>query len=740
MHKITKGLKKKKKGKKSKHKEEELFKPEELEAYRREHQQVNETSEEASASAENEEWKKFNALTAGIDTILKKTQGDLDRIKSTSFFQRVPPPSEVKKKKEEERIRVAELEQQKQEEKKSESFAPEAAIVQVSESESEDEEEDDIFDTGYIDAIASGEVKLVHIPDSPQEELEGDDPFDTSIAERAILGPSVDKREETFDENSNATQEIKVHDTSSQNKVTLLDDDAPSDLLNTPIDLSQNLQLQLATTPVHKEAQEAPPTQFNILEEFDNAAKKAAEDDEDDEFALLAAESLNKKAVVNAVPVRSECGFGFGTEKESWSAFGEAKTSDQIDDEFIIEDDPFDTTFAENILPGKAELKIIEDEILNTTEEPIQNKVSIQIVNPVGQQESFTVGDRVSEQRLNLIQPHHRDLLGGSSTDLSKLGDQPLQPKETVDQDYIEYCDPFDTSLVETAKLPGQTELKFLERELLGEIKQSLNDDTDFNPRIDEDSTERQQNRKVSFDLPLDQHQNLLETGVKIAKPLTPYYIRENSIPEIEEIVDPFDTSFVCEVAPGKAELKLIENELFEKDTILDSNFDPRDDKQVAVAKVVETIQGIVNPACLNTEKKVIKTLDLLVDDHDVQAKVLTPATEKAGFDDYVDPFDTSIACNILPGKTELKLIESELINQEPPKIYNLDAVLKTQLVEEKDFFEENDQTDVNVKTLTPILDRKSELDSDIDPFDTSIASNIGLGKTELKILESELI
>jgi len=35
MHKLAKGLKKKKKGKKSKHKEEELFKPEELEAYRR---------------------------------------------------------------------------------------------------------------------------------------------------------------------------------------------------------------------------------------------------------------------------------------------------------------------------------------------------------------------------------------------------------------------------------------------------------------------------------------------------------------------------------------------------------------------------------------------------------------------------------------------------------------------------------------------------------------------------------
>lgn len=84
MHKITKGLKKKKKGKKSKHKEDELFKPEELEAYRKEHQQQQEqeqqvqqqsANKEGAKPGENEEWKKFNALTAGIDNILKKTQG-----------------------------------------------------------------------------------------------------------------------------------------------------------------------------------------------------------------------------------------------------------------------------------------------------------------------------------------------------------------------------------------------------------------------------------------------------------------------------------------------------------------------------------------------------------------------------------------------------------------------------------------------------------------------------------------
>lgn len=89
MHKITKGLKKKKKGKK-KAKEQELFDEAELERYRREHQEgaSGEASAPAKTHTDNEEWSRFNALTQGVDSILKKTQGDLDRIKSTSFFQR----------------------------------------------------------------------------------------------------------------------------------------------------------------------------------------------------------------------------------------------------------------------------------------------------------------------------------------------------------------------------------------------------------------------------------------------------------------------------------------------------------------------------------------------------------------------------------------------------------------------------------------------------------------------------
>lgn len=184
MHKITKGLKKKKKGKKSKKGEDELFKPEELENYRREHQ-----SSSAEPAVQNEEWKKFIALTSEVDDILKKTQGDLDRIKSTSFFQRKPTESEVKKLEEAKEQEAVEQER----EVKLESPPQPCGIVELSESESEEEENDTVFDTNYIDVIASGEVKLAYIPESPTEQP-GDDPFDTSIAERAILGPEVERK------------------------------------------------------------------------------------------------------------------------------------------------------------------------------------------------------------------------------------------------------------------------------------------------------------------------------------------------------------------------------------------------------------------------------------------------------------------------------------------------------------------------------------------------------------------
>lgn len=184
-------MKKKKKGKKSKkNKEEELFKPEELEAYRQ-----KQAEKEAAGGANDDEWKKFQALTSDIDNVLKKTQGDLDRIKSTSFFQRKPTPSEVKKAEEQAAAEQAQLQKELEESDPNKLALPNAGVVELSETESEEEEEDDIFDTSFVDAVESGEVKLAYIPESPTaDELDGDDPFDTSYAERAILGPAYERK------------------------------------------------------------------------------------------------------------------------------------------------------------------------------------------------------------------------------------------------------------------------------------------------------------------------------------------------------------------------------------------------------------------------------------------------------------------------------------------------------------------------------------------------------------------
>lgn len=361
--------------------------------------------------------------------------GDLDRIKSTSFFQRVPPPSEIKK--------------QEEKEVKEEEPIPEPkpqlepGIVPVSESESEEEEEeDDIFDTAYIDAIATGEVKLAYIPESPTEQAEGDDPFDTTIAERAILGPAVERKGKklvpigaavevltgrvqaptcatkrpistkrqilkeqnlllgSFDDNANSITNT-VPD--SPPKKTLLDEDEPIPLSDEPVDLSKTLhQIPVQTPPKEKDNKNE-----DILAEFD-VIKKKEDIDDDDEFALLAAESLCKTL---ATPALSSAPLTNGTVEElsNWKPF------DETQEECGDEDDPFDTKFAENILPGKAELKIIEEEILSADVDfnprvsdkfnEIISKVSIQVTDPGGQRESISSLDRVSGKCYTKIYP-----------------------------------------------------------------------------------------------------------------------------------------------------------------------------------------------------------------------------------------------------------------------------------------------------------------------------------------------
>lgn len=353
----------------------------------------------------------------------------------------------------------------------------------------------------------------------------------------------------------------------------------------------------------------------------------------------------------------------------------------------------------------------------------------------------------------NLLVERQKDLLGGSTSDLSTLSQTPILPVQES-KDLGDDFDPFDTSAVTNLVQPKETELKFLEKELLADssLKHSLSD-PDFDPRAEEpqkeetteksasalpvfevassdpafDSARRKsslslnlQQKSVAFLVPDKDLLGLDNEGGKIQKPLTPYYSAE-TIPEKEDIEDPFDTSFVPESKPTKVELNLLEQDLLKSSTLTrslsDPDFDPR----------AEEDQEVALPQTNNS--------DLLAVEDQINIKVLTPAQESCAVAEEVkpsfdDPFDTStVAANILPGKTELKLIENELLPAATPVEI---AVLDTQT--------DAQELGLGDKVLTPQIPSVDlESPKEIDPFDTSFAENLAPGKTEIKILETEL-
>lgn len=330
------------------------------------------------------------------------------------------------------------------------------------------------------------------------------------------------------------------------------------------------------------------------------------------------------------------------------------------------------------------------------------------------------------------------DLLSSSHGDLASIA--PTLAPSAQEQEEEEEIDPFDTSAVDKLVAPGKTELKYLEKELLEEKKkqESLSDD-DFDPRAEEEEPRpsvealRQRKSSLSLHIPGSSAASKLvsfsvaspdllkvdsDASNRNQKPLTPYY-RESSHSLEEEIAeDPFDTSFVPAIAPTSVELDLIEKEILTKPqavltvkhSLSDPDFDPR---------------------AVTPEPPKEKTdLFLAPDNH--ESKVLTPRAKDATPEEVdVDPFDTSIANNIVPGTIELKLLEDELIEKKPEAPPPTDILSDTQ------------DNSIYGKILTPqptaSLDFDVEQD-DFDPFDTSFASNLAPGETEIKLIESEFI
>nr|XP_040223517.2 protein stoned-A [Anopheles coluzzii]XP_040223525.2 protein stoned-A [Anopheles coluzzii]XP_040223532.2 protein stoned-A [Anopheles coluzzii]XP_040223541.2 protein stoned-A [Anopheles coluzzii]XP_040223550.2 protein stoned-A [Anopheles coluzzii]XP_040223560.2 protein stoned-A [Anopheles coluzzii]XP_040223568.2 protein stoned-A [Anopheles coluzzii] len=770
MLKLPKGLKKKKKGKKSK-KDQELFTEEELEQYRREHQNQSALNSAAPSDSEDqpsgggggggvggsgggggtssgsgvaptdkpdtdEEWSKFAALTSGIDSVLKKTQGDLDRIKSTSFFQKVPTRveqeakerEERERREQEERERAAEEARAREEQRAAEELIN--AVVELSESEpnSEAEAEQDIFDTGYIDAIASGELPIAYVPESPElESYEGEaDPFDTSYAERVIKGPEVSKRGKklvsigsavevltgrvesvaggstkgnrprrgiqnlllaSFDESEQQQQgrsegepsvggegrQSEQHSVAAEPQCfSLLDDftDLPADV---PIDLSVSLHLTLQKQQ-QEEVASAPEGNGAApeldLDEFDELKKRTPVLAGGDDFELLIGDAGSKAAASSDLPV--------------------------VDlDEFepAAVDDPFDTGFVERILPATA---VEDDEFDPRAEEP-----------PLPE-DDFDFDPRAAEREckrpstpdlFSVDQPHGslpvrpdppaKDLLSGSSTDLAGIAHAPLEctaggsgaaPAATVD--------PFDTSDVEFIVAPGRTELKFLEQELLTDgrpagLSHSLSD-PDFDPRAnsaEEQHTAEEEHRTEEDFQSLAQRKSSLSLHIANGAALTG--------------------------AGGGANRS----------------------KSVVFA---------------------VPTPDLLKLDGEqsLAKKPLTPYynREPSLPDADVDPFDTSFVPSVAPTQLELSLLERELngasLNRslsdpefDPRASPPAAAAAATSGA---DLLGVSEGELHLQKVLTPA--RGSAAAVEADPFDTSIAVNLQPGRAELKLLEDELI
>lgn len=765
MLKLPKGLKKKKKGKKSKHKEKELFTEEELEKYKKEHQLQNSESGE-NQTKENEEWSKFKDLTTGIDSVLKKTQGDLDRIKSTSYFQRVPAG-----------VKEVDGGGKEIQQKPAECFNipqySEADFITKTEvcddteksdyavTDTESEEEDDIFDTSYVEAVERGEVKLAYVPDSP-EDFKDDGLFDTSHVDAIIKGQDIktSKGKKALDigvavevltgridnvtittkrskrvvpgdllleSSNNESAIINVAHTSTEENTeqSILDTDADIPITS-PIDLSISLHTSLIQQQKEsiKEEYLQNTNQIDVIE-------ATQEEDEFDEFALLAAESLEinskiikiEKEELEIKPVLEESWSAFEANKNS-SVFAESIIEDQIDvDPYIGESDPFDTSFAEAVVPNleinkySQEVDIIEedddfdpraDEVKVKLNNRRKSSVRIHLTDPTGLRESITSDDIFEKE----VRTTH-DLLGGSTTDLTQLGDSPLQP---VDINETHDIDPFDTTIVDKIVVPGKVELKLLEEELItSNPVYRVDSDPDFDPRADEVSKNDERrasrpenlivNKSVLFNI--EGTNNLdLDTKTKPTKPLTPYYTRELSITEdIEE----------AEVS----------------DNVSDTLQRTRSDEDLTEKSYHQTKRR--HSEYPSHTKFNFKTNDFFgKDQSELSVKVLTPSGPEVLIEESeIDPFDTSFATNIVPSKTELRLLAKEFSCEDT---INVDPEDPRDLIDpSEDFFQ--------AKALTPEPTSTSKIpERELDPFDTSFASNLGPGKTELKILEFELL
>ena len=153
-------------------------------------------------NTDTDDWKLFQSLTSGVDAVIKQKKEELQEIKVDSYFQHKSqtPSGAVDPEEDHLDSDPGQDDKDKQEgadekdpEDNSSSSSEDIGLVEIPEDDLPSEDEEDIFNTAFVDAITSGDVKLAVIPDDP---VYDDDPFNTAYAEAIVQKDKVEKRKE----------------------------------------------------------------------------------------------------------------------------------------------------------------------------------------------------------------------------------------------------------------------------------------------------------------------------------------------------------------------------------------------------------------------------------------------------------------------------------------------------------------------------------------------------------------
>lgn len=488
------------------------------------------------------------------------------------------------------------------------------------------------------------------------------DPFDTSIADK------FGKTELQSLENELLTTEDNTANTNTkkpQVKPLSLKPVRPASpaclLAATPLDDNPTLQ-PVAEADLKKSKETSDdfdPFDTSIAENFGTTELKALESEllEDISKNKVEEDDFNPREEVKPVhnkptrparpasPAVKDCLLTATPTEETPDitvlAPSEVKLSDPVDDF-----DPFDTSIAVKF--GKTELKNLEDELL-TPSNIVENSTQIRPIKKL----QFDVKESVP-----LRPPQPQCLLATTPVDQNPTL-QPLEAKSQEPKQGItpEDFDPFDTSIAQTLV---KTEIKDLEKSL-------LEDDSDFNPRslpspikqvIQDSTTEKSKEEDID---PFD-----TSAVEKIVPPCADRLLAASPNPDLGPVlkpqsgdkssqeIDPFDTSIADQF--GKTELKALESELLTENNLKrdleDDDFDPRAETKAQKSDSPKTQAPPIN--------LLDSTEDSCISDQPIQ---ITPLNLDNTSVEY-DPFDTSIAADVGPGKAELKRLETELLSE----------------------------------------------------------------------------